>query len=245
MKNTSSQTVVAQWSRLGVLFNVPPSRQTPDLEHLLIDTAGQIPSNPRLLIMAVTWLSQYHKLVARHRLARIASKLEDANALAALGLLLDTVGTMSHTDVLDIVKSVCRPAPVPMPLFVVDQASPGMAAFARTQASKLSKRWNLWTEAVDLKHDALRPLDWIMEKNPSLQVRAIFSGGLRSSALACLQYDVPAEASEAQLARLCGVTRKAMHEALDHLELCRLIVRTRTGRNYQVALKLPGQRIAG
>lgn len=237
MKDSPSQIVAAQWSRLGVLFNVSPSRQTPALEHLLIDTAKQIPDNPRLFIMAATWLGQYSRLVAKHRLTQIVSKLQDANTVAALGLLLDTVGTMCHTDALDTIKSVCRPAPVPMPLFIVDRASPGMAQFAQARASGLSKRWNLWAEAIELRPDAIRPLDWIMEQNPSLQIRAIFSGTLRASVLVCLEHDVPAEASEAQLARLCGVTRKAIHEALDHLELCNLIRRSRAGRNYQVALK--------
>ena len=138
---------------------------------------------------------------------------------------------MCHTDTLDIVKSVCRSAPKPMPLFAVDRISSDIAQFARSRASKISQRWNLWAEAIELKMDAIRPLDWIMDKNTSLQVRAVFSGGLRSSALACLQYDAPSGASEAELARLCRVTRKAMHEALDHLELCNMIRRSRAGRN--------------
>ena len=245
MKESPSRTIAAQWSRLGVLFNVSPSRQTPDLERLLIDTAGGIPDNPRLFTMAATWLGRYGRLVAKRRLIRMVGKLQDANAVAALGLLLDTVGAMCHTDALDAVRSACRPAPMPMPLFTVDRVSPGLAEFARARASGLSKRWNLWAEAIELKVDAIRPLDWIMEKNPSLQVRAVFAGGLRCSALACLQHDVPSQASEAELARLCGVTRKAMHEALDHLELCNLIRRSRAGRNYRVSLAQPLLRIAG
>lgn len=232
-----SSTITAQWARLGLLFNVQPSQQTPDLERLLIDTAGQIPDNPRLFIMSATWLGQYSLLVAKHRLTQMASKLDDTNASAALGLLLDTVDAMCHTGTLDIVKSVCRPATVPMPLFAVDRVSTGMVEFVRARASRISKRWNLWAEAIELKPDALRPLDWIMDNNPSLQVRAVFSGSLRSSTLACLQHDAQSGASEAQLARLCGVTRKAMHEALDHLELCNLIRRSRNGRNYHVSLK--------
>lgn len=239
------QKLAAQWSRLGVLFNVPPARQTPDLERLLIETAGQIPDEPRLFITSVTWLCQHHRLVARHRLARMAGELEDAAAAAVLGLLLDTAGTMCKTNALDIVKSVCRPAPCGMPLFAVDRATPGLADFARVRASALSKKWNLWTEAVELKSNAIRPLNWIMDKNPSLQVRAIFSGGLRASALACLEYDLPSGGSEAHLARLTNVTRKAMHEALNHLELCNLIRRSRVGRNYHVILRLPLLQVAG
>jgi hypothetical protein len=245
MKESLGQAVVAQWTRLGVMFNVSPARQTPDLERLLIDTAGRIPDNPRLFIMAATWLSQYSRFVARHRLARMTSELDDANAAATLGLLVDTVGTMCHSDVLDIAKSACRPAPVPMPLLAADRTSPGLIEFAHSRASRLSKRWNLWAEPIEAKLNAVRPLDWIMEKNPSLQVRAIFSSSLRSSVLACLQYDVPSGASEAELARLCGVTRKAMHEALDHLELCSMIRRSRAGRSYEVTLRRPLLRSAG
>ena len=245
MKESPNQTIAAQWSRLGILFSVPPARQAPDLERLLIDTAAQIPDNPRLFVMAATWLVPYGRFVAKHRLARMVRNPPDATAVAALGLLLDTVGTMCHTDALEVVRLSCRPAAISMPLFTVDRASPGLAEFAKARASRISKRWNLWAEAIELKPQALRPLDWIMEKNPFLQVRAIFSGGLRSSALACLQHDSPAGACEAELARLCGVTRKAIHEALDHLEICNLIHRSRAGRNYQVSLKQSLLRIAG
>lgn len=241
---SSNQIIAAQWARLGVLFNVSPARHTPDLERLLLDTAREIPNNPRLFILAVTWLSQYGRLVAKHRLARMVGELEDVTTLAVLGLLLDTVDTMGRTDLFCTVKSISSPAPTPAPLFAADRASHALAEFVRSHASKLSQRWNLWTEDIELKIDALRPLDWIVEKNPSMQVRAIFSGGLRASILACLQFDAPSGASEAELARLCGVTRKAVHEAVDHLDLCSMIRRTRPGRDYTVALKRP-LRVAG
>jgi len=80
-----SDMIAAQWCRLGVLFKARPSRQTPDLERLLIDTATYIPDNPPLFVMSVAWLCHYGSLVAKHRLAQMASKLEDANALAVLG----------------------------------------------------------------------------------------------------------------------------------------------------------------
>jgi hypothetical protein len=175
----------------------------------------------------------------------MAGETDDANAVAALGLVVDTVGTMCHSDVLDIVESACLPAPAPLPLLAADRASPGLIEFAHSRASRLSRRWNLWVEPIEMKPNAVRPLDWIMEKNPSLQVRAVFSGSLRSSVLACLQYDVPSGASEAKLARLCGVTRKAMHEAVDHLQLCSMIRRSRAGRSYEVTLRQPLQRVAG
>jgi hypothetical protein len=65
----------------------------------------------------------------------------------------------------------------------------------------------------------------------------VFQGGLRSSILATLEHDQLDGASEAKLARLCGVTRKAIHEALDHLELCDLVQRRRFGRELQASLK--------
>jgi hypothetical protein len=243
--NSAASTVAARWSRLGVLFNVAPACRTPDLERLLLDTAEAIPQNARLLVTTATWLAQYGRLVARHRLARLVGEVEDNTTLAVLGLLLDTAGAMGQTEVFSLVKSACRPAPVPMPLFVVDRAGGGLIEFVRTRASATSRRWNLWAEPIALKSEALRPLDWIIARNPSMRVRAIFTGGLRSSILACLQFDAPRGASEAQVARLCGVTRKAAHEALDHLELCAMIHRTRPGRDYAVALQRPWLKSAG
>lgn len=185
--------IAAQWSRLGVVSKVRPSRQTPDLERLLIDTATYIPDNPPLFVMSVAWLCLYGSLVAKHRLAQMASKLEDANALAVLGLLLDTVGTMCLTHDFDIVTSVCRPAPVPLPLFSMDLAHQGSTQLARLHASRISRRWNLWVRAIKPRVDAVRPFGWIVKKNPSLLE---FAGDLRASALACLQDDSPSRVSE-------------------------------------------------
>jgi hypothetical protein len=175
------------------LSKVRPSRQTPDLERLLIDTATYIPDNPPLFVMSVAWLCRYGSLVAKDRLAEMASKLEDANALAVLGLLLDTVGTTCRTGDFDIVTSVCRPAPVPLPLFSMDLAQQGSTQLARLHASKVSRRWNLWVRAIRPKVDAVRSFGWIVKKNPSLLE---FAGDLRSSALACLQQEAPCRVSQ-------------------------------------------------
>ncbi|MCE5326379.1 MAG: hypothetical protein LLG01_08165 [Planctomycetaceae bacterium] len=236
--------LVAKWARLGVMFNVPPWRQTPDLEGLLIETVSQIPDNPRLFVMTATWLGRYSPLVARHRLAVMAAELPDP-ASAVLGLLLDTAAEITPAASMEMVRARCRPAPAPMPLFTADRTTPALRAPARSAASTISKRWNVWAEPVDSKADALRPADWVMQHNCSMKVRAVFRGTLRASVLACLEHHVPAGASEAELARLCGVTRKALHEALDHLELCDMIRRSRFGRSYRVSLSHPGLRIAG
>lgn len=245
MKQVAAQALPARWARVGVLFHVSPHPHTPDLERLLLETTGQLQENPRLLVMTATWLSRYHRLIARHRFARMVGEYQDPNALAALGLLLDTVAARANLHELGPVKSLCRPAPTAMPLFNVDRATPAMAAFVHRRASRLSRKWKLWAEEMELKPEALRPLGWILEANPSVQMRAIFGGNLRASILACLEFDRPDGASEAELARLCGVTRKAVHEAVEHLEFCSFISRRRTRRNYQITLKHPSLRIAG
>ena len=229
--NPSSQPgVISQWTRIGVLFNTLESNCTPDIENLLIETARHIPTNPRLFTMAVTWLGQYRLLVARRRIAQMAAGIDDPVHSATLGLVLDTVRTMHHIDAFDAVISICHRHREAMPLFVADRANPALATFARDQSSRLGRRWKLWSDAVDLKPQAVRPIEWIIERNPSYQWRAVFAGSLRASILACLEYDLPMGSSEAQLARRCGVTRKAVHESLDHLEFCSLVDRNRQGR---------------
>ena len=238
-------SVAARWARAGVLLNVAPARQTPDLERLILDTAECIPSSPRLFSLAASWLTRYCRLVARHRLARMTAGTGDPHALAVLGLLLDTVRKESGTESLDAEIACCRPAPRGMPLFGVDRSSPALAERIRKRASRLSRRWNLWADPVEWRWDVIRPVAWVLQRNPSFRTRAIFHGGLRASVLACLEHDRPGGASEAELARLCGVTRKAVHEAVDHLEFCGLAARRRAGRCYAVTQSLPPLRSAG
>jgi predicted transcriptional regulator len=83
-----------------------------------------------------------------------------------------------------------------------------------------------------------------VKTNPSLLVRAEFAGDLRSSALACLQYDAPSGVSEAELAQLCGTALEAMHKALDGLEQGDMVRRSRAGRNRRVSLKQLVPRLA-
>ena len=111
-----------------------------------------------------------------------------------------------------------------------------MATWVRGRASSLSKRWRLWADPVREKSSALRPASWVIEKNPSLLTRSLLAGGLKSSILVALAHDAPLGTSEADLARLCDVTRKAVHEALNQLEIGALVTRQRQGRSYRVAL---------
>jgi hypothetical protein len=59
------------------------------LEQLLVDTTKYMADNPRLYVMAVTWLEEHHEIVDVERLARLATKLRGRNS-ARLGLLLET-----------------------------------------------------------------------------------------------------------------------------------------------------------
>lgn len=76
-----ADAVLSDWARLGILFNVPAGRRTPDLERLLIRTAEEMPHNARLLPAVLTWLTRNERLVARHRLAQTAKDVEPAEVL--------------------------------------------------------------------------------------------------------------------------------------------------------------------
>ena len=65
--------VIADWTRLGVLYSERSARRTPDIETLLLRTAERLPRFARLLPTTVTWLVAFERLVCRHRLARAAS----------------------------------------------------------------------------------------------------------------------------------------------------------------------------
>jgi biotin operon repressor len=223
------------------MFGVEPTREQVDLERLLIDTIAIIPANPRLYVMAATWLVDYGVLVARHRLRYLANQLLGDEDHAVLGLLLETAVEHRLAQHLARVIADCRPARNAHPLFDVDNRSDALRQLAKSRASALSKRWNLWTEPITLKPEALRPMRWIIDTNPDLRLRAIFKGNLKASVMACLLDAPDAGESEAELARRCGVTRKAMSKALDDLQLCGLIDRQPAGR--RTTIRASGTRV--
>jgi len=211
--------LIAAWTRIGAGFNVEPSPRTPDVERLLLDTARAASRDSRLFAMAMTWLSMYDKLVARHRLARLVATELEPGYRPVLGLLLELAQSAGRGGHFNAVMALCPPAELPGPLFDVDRHNPALAARAERRASPVSQRWNLWTEELPVKKDAIRPAGWIIDHNPVLRARADFKGDLRASILEVLRADASAGASESELARACGVTRMAVRAALADLEL--------------------------
>ncbi len=213
------QHTLARWARLGAGFDVDPSSQTPDLERLLLDTARDTATMSRLFIMAATWLHTYGDLIARHRLRRLIHAELEAEHRAVLGLLLARADQGVHPARFATITRDLPAADPPRPLFTVEQSPASLAMRAERNASPLSRDWGLWSAPIELKPDALRPVRWLFEHNPSLAARADFRGDLRSSILASLRHDVTEEAGELGLARACGGSRSQVRRALHNLEL--------------------------
>jgi hypothetical protein len=173
-----------------------------------------------LLPLVVTWLVHYGHFIARHRLRRLLLEQGDAESSAILGLILEAAIDQGATAELRIVLDACRPAAEPRSPFAIDQISPVLRDIAKTTASPLALKWNLWAPEITLKHDAIRPVTWLLGLNPSLRGRIIRKGDLRASILETLRHDTGGQVpSESQLARLVGATRVAVRHALAALVL--------------------------
>jgi hypothetical protein len=229
MRVNDLDAIFAKWTRLGALFGARPFPTTPDVEQLLIATARAIPSAARLHAMAVSWLVRYHRLVCRHRLAAMAWELEAPQVSAILGHVLASAKRAGRTRHFNLAIKACRPLETPIPLFDAYRDNPALAEVARSQTDAIGRTWGLWGKPERLYEDAIRPAPWVMSNNPSLTDRAMFSGGLAASVLVMLEQDADAGRSELALARSCRASRSSIRDALDHLELCQLIVRRRSG----------------
>ena len=219
MKRSDLNATLARWAAIGAGFDIRPARGPIDPERLLLNTARHAPEMSRLFIMAATWLDLYGDLIAQHRLRRlIRDELETQHA-PTLGLLLDIAQHNTHPK--EFASSIrhLTPAPAPAPLFRASQKTKPLAALAQRKASPVSKQWGRWCQAITLKHDALRPADWIMNRHPDLRLRADFRGDLRTSILAALQHDPGAGHSELELARLSGGSRTQVRSALRNLAM--------------------------
>ena len=213
---------------------------TPDLEHLILLTAVHGKDDPRAMTVAITWLSRYASLVAEHRLCKLISESAiPRNQTCGLGFMLNVA--LEHARLhdrrrnLERAMDLCEPADKPRPYFTIDCVNEAMRRRAKRRASEVSKRWNLWVEPLELKYDALRPAAWVIAKNPDLAFRADCRGDLRATILIALTEDRSAP-SVSELSRRCGVSRTAVVNALQDLQLANRVICERKGRSCRIKL---------
>lgn len=216
-----TDTLESDWTELGVLFACAPSGRTPDVERVLLETARFAPEHARLPVLCATWLVRFGHFVARRRLVRLIGEELGSESQAVLGLIVEEALTLGAPRELRAVCDACRPLSEPMPLQMVHREHPLRREIAERNASRLSRKWNVHYPTIELELDAIRPAGWLVDRHPGYRARIARRGDLRVSILETLRRDVPGHAvsSEAELMRLCGATRSAVHKALLALEL--------------------------
>jgi hypothetical protein len=219
MNNGFMNSVAYRWAKLGVMLNVLPAENTPDIERLLLDTARAAPANSRLFILTAGWLALYGDFVARHRLARLILEDLEPEHRPTLGFLLEWVKAHSADSDHHFNQSIdaCGSAIDARPLLDVDRRNPALSRLAEEEASPLSRKWGRWMEDFELKTRALRPAHWIAEQNPSLRERALTGGDLLASVLVECEAGGGIIECESELARRCGVSRPAIRQAVRRL----------------------------
>jgi hypothetical protein len=163
--------LLADWARLGVLWNVPASSRIPDVECLIIDSLSFVRGNARLLVLMTTWLSIFWRLVDRERLLSLAVAASPFEQ-ATLGLVLETAQQWVTSPVFAVVTSKLAPLTSPRPLFEADQGRPALTRLAELEASAIARRWGLWCMPILQKPKVLRPESWVLDANPLLARRA-------------------------------------------------------------------------
>lgn len=218
MKGKRHISIEARWAALGVVFNCAPARSAPDIERLLIDTASELPGNPRLFSLVATWLAIYGHCVARHRLARLTADECPREQRPALGLLLEEAVRLGGPRDLRIAIARCEPASVSGPLFDAQRGHRSLASIAEATASDVSRKWGVWAPEAERREEAIRPVAWLASRVPEVRERMVRRGDLRCTVLEVLRLDLSSVASSvAVLTRACGSTRAGLERALDAL----------------------------
>ncbi len=234
--------ILTKWAQLGLIFDVAPLGETPDLERLLLETARHLPHNPRLLTLPATWLSAYALCVAKLRLAHLADHELEPEHIGPLGLLLETAQEAAGGDPFRDAIDVCaarleRLDPEPKPLFVKSRGPTALAALAEQNASPISRRWRHWAQAVELRPEAVRSPRRVMAINPELQRRADLLGDLRCSIIETLRHDPEAGRSAMELQRRCHLkSYPPVLQALKQLERSGTIERIAEGTSKRIRL---------
>jgi hypothetical protein len=214
--------ILADWSRLGMLWNVPASARTPDVEALMVQSLQLIRQNPRMLVLLCSWLAIFWRCVGRDRLLQLARGASPEDQ-ATLGIMLATADQWIAPAVFASRLRHLEPLAPPRPLLDADRDRPALARLARLEASSISRSWGLWSLPVQQKPEAIRPVSWVQANNPLLRTRALFKGSLKTSLLASITAARASQISATDLARQCGVTRKAVYDALEDLRFAGLL----------------------
>lgn len=233
---TRLSDVINQWTRVGVAFDTPVAARSPDLERLIIHTAQCLPQDPQLFIGAASWLSTYPLFVAKQRLEALIRQTTTFVHRSELGLLLSTVQQVSGTKHFKDTIALCEPADPSRPLYDVAHHLLAWRRAAEVEASPLSKRWGLWCQPFELKHDAIRPASWVIRHNTTYFDRAVFRGDLRLSLLLALRQEPSLGISELHLSKMCGVHRSAVRHALEGLEQACYVRRESSGKRHGIVV---------
>lgn len=194
---------------------VEPATELIDLEKLLGRTAIAAPRDYRALAVATTWLAQHAELVNVRRLGKFAGDLPELPS-AILGAMIDIAGEASASaQRLKAARRHCRPLSTPRALFDRPESNPVLRGFAREGALPAFEAWGLWQDEWTLKFDALRPIDWIMERCPELRLRAFYGPGLEAEVVQVLERG---PATIAAVAREVDASYSATHAAVSRLE---------------------------
>jgi hypothetical protein len=206
------------WARLGVGFNAPMARRTPDVERLLATTARLAPRDARLFEMVATWLAVHAQLVAVRRLGVIAESGMTDDDSATLGLMLELAAASGAARSFSPGIRCCRRAPSPGPLYETDRQSKASIELVRRHALPNSLRWGRWIDVCDIRPDLIRPLRWIVDRNSSVISERLSLDDADLSVLLALRDAGPAEVVHAaELGRRAGVSRMQASRSLDHL----------------------------
>jgi hypothetical protein len=204
-----------EWARAGGGFMVEPANDPIDLEGLLGRTALAAPRDYRALAVATTWLAQHAELVNVRRLGKAADDLNELPS-AILGAMIDIAGEASASaQRLKAAQRHCRPLSSPRALFDRTESNPVLRRFAREGALPVFEAWGLWQDEWSLKFDALRPIEWILERCPELRIRAFYGPGLEAEVVQVLERG---PATIASVAREVNASYSATHAAVSRLE---------------------------
>jgi hypothetical protein len=201
-----TEIAISQWQKLGIYFGVKPAEKTADVERLLVDSAKLFAGNNKQLSTVASWLCRYYRVVCKHRLTKVIEDNLYPETFAQLKSLLSFVKCQVSSEHFNLAIKACG------------NFENAAAYFGR----------------VDYANIKEPPV--VMRDNPDLHYRAIFSGGLKASVIVSLIHSAEVGVSEVALAKSCSVTRKALRDALDHLEFCQLVCRESTTARTKLTL---------
>lgn len=177
--NEHIDRLFSAWSRLGIRLTASGKHVDVDPERILVDTTHIGRYNSRLMFSMLTWVRDNADLIISQKLINMLNEADTSVLGAVLSIALQNGADKK----LNTVIHHCKKRKKPEILFHTMKKKALLYSQEISETHKEWKKWGLFCSEISFFDDALFNREYILKKNKTLAIRALFGSNLRAEIL--------------------------------------------------------------